>query len=237
MKSTRSTDDSTQSRKQITKPTLLMLGRAAIVVATIVLPVLDLTAIRNSHTNNHVTYNFNNIFRLAQPDDEERVETEWHVNDDPLLYGPQKYWYPVSDGGWDQSDYHYTYGSGGELSAENSAKWPMESRIGNQKIQVYIPNSRDKPSTATVSYEILIDLETKWRVSVAQKQNRGGWVSLRNPTTGGETFPFNGAEATIMVADNDAEQHWNVPQENHDNSRIGVDAIRMQCASNCTPTG
>ena len=64
MKSTRSTDESTQSRKQITKPMRLTLRRAVIALV-VVLSGSGLIVL-----NNDFTFNFN-IFGWGQPDDRE----------------------------------------------------------------------------------------------------------------------------------------------------------------------
>ena len=65
MKSTRSTDESTKSGKQITDPKRQTLKRVATVVAAVVLSGSGLIII-----NNRFTFNFN-IFGWGQPDDEE----------------------------------------------------------------------------------------------------------------------------------------------------------------------
>lgn len=82
MKSTRSTDDSTQSRKQITKPTRLKLRRTVIAIAGIVLSGSGLIVINYRSNNSFDISNFY-IFEWGRPDDGEvrsdgrEVGIEW----------------------------------------------------------------------------------------------------------------------------------------------------------------
>ena len=152
-----------------------------------------------------------------------QTQTDWHVNDSPTLFGPNQYWYWGDPGhGYGSNYYRYTYAIGGESTADNWARWNMGSRVGRQEIQVYVPSNH---ATATVNYNITIGGST-YKRAVAQR-NISGWHSLGNWNT-------NGSEVVIAVYDNDATQHHE--RDGLAASRIGVDAIRMRCVSNCGST-
>ena len=152
-----------------------------------------------------------------------QTQTDWHVNDSPTLFGPNQYWYWGDPGhGYGSNYYRYTYAIGGESTADNWARWNMGSRVGRQEIQVYVPSNH---ATATVNYNITIGGST-YKRAVAQR-NISGWHSLGNWNT-------NGSEVVIAVYDNDASQHHE--RDGLAASRIGVDAIRMRCVSNCGST-
>ena len=250
MKSTSSTDESTQSEKQTTRPKLLTLGQAAKVVA-IVLAGSALIVINNRCT-------LFDIDIWGQPDDEESqpddggevqpdgrsVQTEWHVNDKPHLsyldegdrsrkiqsldstvWGKGPAWWRLRGEGYSQSDSYYTFAIGGDPVVDNRAEWRMSSRVGTQEIEVHIPDNSSKPFTATVDYEIQIAGESSRFMLIEQERNKG-WVSLGR-------FELNGAEVTIRVEDTNAYPH-HTPENEHE-SRIGINAVRMRCVSDCTP--
>ena len=179
----------------------------------------------------------------TQPDDQEGVQTEWHVNDKPSLsyrdegdgsrkiqsldstvWGKGPAWWYLRSEGYSQSDSYYTFAFGDAPVVDNRAEWLMGSRIGIQEIQVYIPGNSSKPFVATVDYEIRIAGEPRW-VRIEQERNKG-WVSLGR-------FDLNGAEVTIRVDDTNAYPR-HTPENEH-KSRIGINAVRMRCVSNCTP--
>ncbi|WP_419931461.1 CHAP domain-containing protein [Candidatus Poriferisodalis sp.] len=149
--------------------------------------------------------------------------TDWYVNDDPRLEGPNQYWYWGQTGmGYGTNNYRYTYAIGGDAQRENWAVWDMGARIGRQELQVYVPCNH---ATATVTYEIQIGASSH-RSEVAQLHECGQnqWTSL------GE-FDANGNNVTVVLADNASQHHW--AQNGLVWSSIGVDAIRARCASSC----
>lgn len=186
--------------------------------------------------------------------------TEWHQIDQPYLSvyvnGNRQAvdrnqstaalrrlaWYRVSDGGWNGGSYFYTYGINGDPRPENVASWNMGS-LGEWRgpkktyeFQVYIPvgigdDGLRKPSTASVVYTIRDDDGARF-ARVDQSRHQGSWVTL-TPTAGSIPFDFDTLAGSIVVtvADTDAEQHWS--RDGHENSRIGIDAVRMRCVSNC----
>ena len=148
-------------------------------------------------------------------------QTDWFVNDDPYLFGPQEAWYSGDSGhGYGNNNFVYTYGISGETSADNWVHWYMGNRVGRQEIQVYVPSNQAK---ATVYYNIYIG-NTRSKVRVEQKNNPG-WHSLGRYNT-------NGADVTIAVFDNDVEQHYE--RDTYTWSSIGIDAVAMRCVANCS---
>ncbi|WP_420620303.1 fibronectin type III domain-containing protein [Candidatus Poriferisocius sp.] len=148
-------------------------------------------------------------------------QTSWHVNDNPSLNGPSRYWWAGDAGkGYGSNNYVYTYGTAGESSAGNWARWSMGKRVGRQEIQAYVPNTR---ATATVLYRI--DIGGTERTKRVAQNNAYGWTSLGAYDTDGDTV-------TITLRDNEATQHWN--RHGKSKSSIGVDAIRMRCISSCS---
>ena len=218
MKSTRSTDESTQSGKRITKPMRLTLRQA--VIALVVLSGSSLIVL-------NFTFNLN-IFGRGQPDDD---QTEWHLNDQPSLRykdnpsspGKNNWWPGESGMGYGDNDYVYTFAIGGEDHYENTAIWKMGRRVGEQEIEVYIPY---RDATATVDYQIRIHGTDNPIMLSVEQAKRESWTSLG-------TINSDGSEVSIMVADNGARQHYKQGEDH--NSSIGIDAIRMRCVSNCTP--
>ena len=147
-------------------------------------------------------------------------QTDWFVNDEPALFGPQEFWYRGGTGhGYGANNYVYTYGIGGASSANNWAHWYMGNRIGRQEIQVYVPSNH---AAATVNYNIYIG-DSQFKRQVAQ-QNISGWHSLGR-------WNANGADVTIAVFDNDVVQHHE--RDGFASSSIGVDAVTMRCVENC----
>ena len=58
-------------------------------------------------------------------------QTNWHVNDNPSLFGPSQYWYWCNPGhGYGSNNCRFTYASGGESTATNWAQWNLGSRVG-----------------------------------------------------------------------------------------------------------
>ena len=250
MKSTSSTDESTQSEKQTTQPKRLTLGQVAKVVA-VVLAGSGLIVINNRCTLFDIDIWGQPDDEESQPDDEEiqpdgqeGVQTEWRVNDKPSLsyrdegdglrkiqslnsavWGRDPAWWRLEDQGYSQSDSYYTFANGGAPAIDNRAEWRMGSAQGTQEIQIYIPGNSSKPFAATVDYEIQIVGKASRFVRIEQERNKG-WVSLGR-------FDLNGAEVTIRVDDTNAYPHRT--RENEHKSRIGINAIRMRCVSNCTP--
>lgn len=180
----------------------------------------------------------------TQPDGQESVQTEWHVNDKPSLsywdegdesrkiqsldstvWGRDPAWWRLRGEGYSQGDSYYTFAIGGASVIDNQAEWRMGSRVGTQEIQIYIPGNSSKPFTATVDYEIQIAGEPSQSVRIEQERDKG-WVSLGR-------FDLNGAEVTIRVDDTNAYPH-HTPENEHE-SRIGINAVRMRCVSGCTP--
>ncbi len=164
----------------------------------------------------------------AQPDDEQRTQTEWYVNDDPTLGGTERYWRSGQAGrGYGDNNYVYTFADSDASDPDNTALWEMGNRIGRQEIHVYIPSNH---ATATVDYKIRIHradntIMRSATFSVEQAKVRG-WIPLG-------TIDSNGSKVSILVEDNGARQDWETNGEIW--SSIGIDAIRMRCVSNCTP--
>ncbi|MYE67950.1 MAG: fibronectin type III domain-containing protein [Acidimicrobiia bacterium] len=148
-------------------------------------------------------------------------QTSWYVNDDPVLWGPSRYWYQGDAGkGYGSNNYRFTYATGGESDAENWVHWYMGNRVGWQEIEAYIPHTK---ATATVTYHVNVGgrVHTKRLV----QRTAYGWTGLG-------TYNTDGADVVILLADNDASQHWE--RDGYSASRIGVDAIRMRCVSRCS---
>ncbi len=153
-----------------------------------------------------------------------RSQSGWFVNDEPELFGPSEYW---EDGylgkGYGANNYVYTYAIGGDPSPDNWAIWAMGRRWGRQTIGIFVPCGQ---ATATVTYQVLADGRPVANPEVAQR-TECGWVH-RGP------YDFNGAEVTIRLNDNDAEQHVN--RVGLSASSIGVDAVAMRCVLDCQET-
>ncbi len=148
-------------------------------------------------------------------------QTVWHVNDNPSLNGPSRYWWAGDAGkGYGSNNYVYTYGTAGESSTGNWARWSMGKRVGRQEIQAYVPNTR---ATATVLYRI--DIGGAQHTKRIAQNNAYGWTSLGAYNADSDTV-------TITLRDNEASQHWN--RHGYNKSSIGVDAIRMRCISSCS---
>ena len=211
MRSTRSTDESTQSKKRNTGPMRRTVMYAAVIAAAGLflagLPVAG-TAPAQAQAVQH--------------------QTVWFVNDQPGLYvndqPSDQNWFRGEGEGWNRSDYVYTFAIGGARSHENTARWSMGQRIGNQYVFVYIPT---RNSTATVTYSIETDGTIYDTYSINQNLYSGKWVQL-----GTGAHPFDNSEVSILVRDNDAEQHYS--RDGFPGSSIAVDAVAMRCASNCT---
>ena len=231
MRSTRSTDESTQSKKRHTGS----MRRTVMYAAVVAVVGLFLAGLSVSKTTTPVQ---------AQTG---QSQTSWHVNDEPLLYyhdagklfrqpldsetdwGRSPAWWWRVRGGPNQSYSYYTYAIGGVADSDNVAWWPMGSRRGIQQIEVYIPHSSSRRSTAEVSYEIFQGNDDEIIIEINQRQY-SGWISL-----GRFSFDGNGSrEVNIRVADNKASPHYNRPiRNNYANSRIGISAVRMRCVSDC----
>lgn len=163
-----------------------------------------------------------------QPD-ERGVQTEWYVNDDPILGGTERYWLPghgkgYGDNRYEGSNYVYTFADSDASEPNNTALWEMGNRIGRQEIQVYIPSNN---ATATVDYKIRIHRadDTITRSEEVEQVSVSGWISLG-------TIDSNGSKVSILVEDNGARQDWVTDEKIW--SSIGIDAIQMRCVSDCT---
>ena len=158
-------------------------------------------------------------------------QTDWYVNDDPDLWGPEASWYRGDPGrGYGANNYVYTYAIGGAASYTNFVHWEMGElgeRVGRQEIQVYVPSSH---ATATVTYQLFFAHTFNYEefsVRVEQR-NESGWYSLG-------TWATNGAQVTVSLFDNEAVQHYQT--DGRTSSMIGIDAVRMRCLSDCSSTG
>ena len=140
-------------------------------------------------------------------------QTDWYVNDDPVLFGPSEYWYSGQVGqGYGSNNFKFTYAFRSD-TADNWAHWYMGRRIGRQQVSVYVPHA---DATATVVYEVTAD-NGLFTLAQLNQANTSGWTTLG-------TWDFNGGDVVIVAADNDASPVG---------SKIGVDAIAMRCVSNC----
>ena len=172
--------------------------------------------------------------RPDEPDEEEirpdgqGVQTEWHVNDDPILGGTERFWRSGQVGkGYGNNNYVYMFADSDASAPDNTALWEMGNRIGRQEIQVYIPRNN---ATATVDYKIRIHRADNTIIrsitrSVEQANERR-WIPLG-------TIDSNHNKISILLEDNGARQDWET--DGLLRSSIGIDAIRMRCVSNCTP--
>ena len=151
-------------------------------------------------------------------------QSNWFVNDNPDLFGPPAYWEDGYVGkGYGANNYVYTYAIGGDPSPDNWAVWHMGRRAGRQLVGFFIPCGQ---ATASVTYRVLADGHPVASLRVDQR-DECGWVR-RGP------FDVNGADVTIRLNDNDAEQH--VTRDRREPSRIGVDAVAMKCVRSCADT-
>lgn len=172
--------------------------------------------------------------RPDEPDEEEirpdgqGVQTEWHVNDDPILGGTERFWRSGQVGkGYGDNNYVYMFADSDAPNPDNTALWEMGNRIGRQEIQVYIPRNN---ATATVDYKIRIHRADNTIIrsvtrSVEQANERR-WIPLG-------TIDSNNNKISILLEDNGARQDWET--DGFPRSSIGIDAIRMRCVSDCTP--
>ena len=193
-------------------------------------------------------------------------QTEWYVNDGPRLYYKGTHvgreslnngwnrnvsWGRVENGGFGRRNTDYTYATGGDSNSyytyaswddpvENQAEWRMGSRIGTQRIAVYVAGNSSEPSTATVWYQVHIAGQPIQSVPVIQRNYKRwetsstGWANLHNPIDGELDWIVNGAEVSIWVNDNKAQPHHSLFGLR--DSRIGINAVAMKCTDNCTTT-
>ncbi len=154
-------------------------------------------------------------------------QTGWQDFDDPVLQGPAEYWYVGQAGrGYGANNYRYTYAIGGNANPENTAVWNLGNRIGTQELQVFVPCSH---AAATMRYEVRGNGFTRSvAVNQANECGREAWTSLGQ-------FDFNGGTASVVLRDNNSDQHYQRVQLWR--SQFGVDAIRAQCVSNCEISG
>ena len=171
-------------------------------------------------------------------------QTDWYINDDPGLAGDQ--FFPgarscffeaqggfgpaKADSPYDGSNFIYMLAAGGESDWENAAYWEMGSRVGVQRVSVFVPSGTLNSVTYTVwSTDARWDSQiTRSDVTTAVEDrvtDGGRWVDL------GE-FPTSGADISILLYDNAAEYHaLEVPRCT---ALVGVDAVRMRCVRECT---
>ncbi len=154
-------------------------------------------------------------------------QTDWSVNDDPRLDGTSEYWYSGQAGkGYGRNNYVFTYAIGGDAVADNVAAWNMESRVGKQELQVFVPCNH---ATATVYYEIRIGGSSSTaRVNQIDECGQRSWTSLG-------LFDADGQDITVVLEDTSADQH--VSRNGRTWSSIGVDAIQARCVARCSTTG
>ncbi|WP_420622463.1 CHAP domain-containing protein [Candidatus Poriferisodalis sp.] len=153
-------------------------------------------------------------------------QTGWQAFDNPDLHGPSEYWYAGQAGrGYGSNNYSYTYAIGGDANAVNTAVWNLGNRLGTQELQVFVPCEH---SVATVRYEVRGPGFTR-EVAVNQANECGqrAWTSLGQ-------FDFNGGAASVVLRDNNSDQHYKRVELWRSN--FGVDAIRARCVSNCKTT-
>lgn len=80
----------------------------------------------------------------AAPAAAQQSQTDWYVNDNPSLFGPDKWFYPgVRGEGYGSNNYVYPLAVGGRSSATNWVHWYMGNRIGRQQISGYISKKSD----------------------------------------------------------------------------------------------
>ena len=154
-------------------------------------------------------------------------QTDWLVNDEPRLDGTSEYWYSGQAGkGYGRNNYVFTYAIGGDAVANNVATWNMESRVGKQELQVFVPCNH---ATATVYYEIRIGGSSSTaRVNQLDECGQRSWTSLG-------LFDADGQDIAVVLEDTSADQH--ASRHGRTWSSIGVDAIRAKCTARCSPDG
>ena len=189
-----------------------------------------------------------------------QAQTEWHIvypdlfnegrsvekNDLNQWWNNDVAWGRLSStgAGFRGSDVYYTSASLG-ASTGNQATWYMGRRIGTQWMAVYIPgniprnNRPDFSFNARVKYEVTLTdrsgaAETvEYTINQSEHNGREGkWFNLYHPQTGIE-WVLNGDEVIIVVRNNEASPHY---RHGSDPSRMGVNAVAMKCAANCTTT-
>ena len=157
----------------------------------------------------------------APATDSDLQDNVWFFVDDPRLEGPSNGWWNHTSGGW-ANDYHSTYGIGNSSQRDNWAVWDIGHRHGRQPVFVWVPES-PADVRATVRYRIYKNDELIDNVNVDQQTDKG-WVRLG-------VWDFNGADVRIEAWDNETIEHYN--HNNLADSRMGLDAVAMQCWSNC----
>lgn len=149
------------------------------------------------------------------------VQTDWYINDEPFLWGPEESWYEGSIGyGYGSNDYRYATAIRSGASAQHWVHWYMGNRAGRQRIDVYVPH---RHATSTVKYEITRNYGHTSLASIdvnIDQDTASGWTTLG-------TWDFDGADVVVVVTDNEASPPG---------SLIGVDAMRMRCVSRCSST-
>ena len=149
------------------------------------------------------------------------VQTDWYVNDEPFLWGPEESWFEGSAGyGYGSNDYRYATAIRSSASAQHWVHWYMGDRVGRQRIDVYVPH---RHATANVKYEITRNYGNTSLASIdvnIDQDNASGWTTLG-------TWDFDGADVVVILTDNEASPPG---------SLIGVDAMRMRCVSRCNST-
>ncbi len=157
-------------------------------------------------------------------DDDPFDQTDWTVNDDPILTGPSDWWklceaVPAVDG-----DCFFTLASGGDPEPTNCAIFPMGPRVGVVEVMAHIPAGSTANARYRLEYTVANTGEPRTYDSWLD-QSESGWRKVAE-------LPWGDTPAmTVNLCDSEAAQHHEV--DGAANSRIGVDAIAMRCIDYC----
>ncbi len=160
------------------------------------------------------------------------LHREWYVNDDPFLWGPEKFWHDGAQGaGYGSNNFKYTDANGNSATAVNWVHWYMGDRSGRQEVEVYVPTQQ---ATSTVLYEVSLNNSAYASATIRQKE-AFGWTQLG-------AYDFNGGDVVITTNDNTTLEDAD-DLNDYGRRLIGIDAIRMRCVERCpgqqlaVPTG
>ena len=157
-------------------------------------------------------------------------QTDWHVNDTPMLggdgflagpdgsgYGPGIQSHP-----YDGSNYVYMMDRHLEPAPVNYAIWSMGNRSGLQEISVYLP--RAPRQVLLLTYEVYTASGTRSGQIQVRPDEDAGWIDLGR-------FIGDGSEMTVVLDDRGAGyvDLELAPRE----AVVDIDAVRIRCFAGC----
>ena len=158
-------------------------------------------------------------------------QTDWHVNDTPMLggdgflagpdgsgYGPGIQSHP-----YDGSNYVYMMDRHWDPWPVNYAIWSMGNRSGPQEINVYLP--RAPRHALLLAYEVYTASGTSSRQRQVRPDEEAGWFDLGR-------FFGDGSEMTVVLDDTRAGYIGLAPRE----AVVDIDAVRIRCVAVCGTT-